>query len=94
MPSIDEQLLKLPSLRDPFPMKLPDGTIDWRFYLPIPDFWPTPEGWKYIPGSNTGGKTTTGWHGRASTKRRCCWPAEPCCCSHCLGGGDEQDRGR
>jgi hypothetical protein len=56
MPSIDEQLLKLPRLRDPFPMKLPDGTIDWRFYLPIPDFWPTPEGWKYIPGSNTGRK--------------------------------------
>ena len=54
MPSIEEQLAKLPTYN---PLRLlPDGSIDWRFYVPTGDLWPTPEGWKYIPGSITGAK--------------------------------------
>ncbi|GIU80923.1 MAG: hypothetical protein KatS3mg005_4161 [Bryobacteraceae bacterium] len=59
MPVTTEDLLRLPSYN---PVRvLPDGSIDWRFYVPTGDFWPTPEGWKFIPGSITGQTPAALW---------------------------------
>lgn len=59
MPVSIEDLQNLPS--SPPVRVLPDGSIDWRFYVPTGDFWPTPEGWKYIPGSITGQTPVSTW---------------------------------
>jgi len=58
--TIEEQLRDLP-LNLPMP-RLPDGSIDWRLVgTPIGDWWPSPEGWKYIPGSISGDMPLWAW---------------------------------
>jgi hypothetical protein len=49
----DEELLSLPSIDHT--IKLPDGSIDWRFYVPTGNFWPTPDGWKLVNQASSSG---------------------------------------
>lgn len=52
----DQDLLSLPSIDRS--IKLPDGSIDWRFYAPTGSFWPTPTGWKLV--DQTGSPSSSG----------------------------------